>query len=240
MRATAYRWTAPCPTPVALRRAPPMSCPGMCASLSGRAMFVTAAGRSGVPGSAAPAMDADSLSVDGLWRSATAHSSARRGVSRHSDTARAKVWEAYVWVDDRNEHIGCFATEAEASAAYEGRCAELSRDPNPTLTSEFLGVSWDKTNGKWRAKIRVGAVGVQLKSFAESDEAAAAAVYAGARAARDGLREAGMPDAKIGQCLKKDVKGLKWREKLIARCRREEVVLSQNEQGRWSHTWSWK
>ena len=142
--------------------------------------------------------------------------------------------------DDIKEHIGCFATEAEASAAYEGRCAELSRDPNPTLTSEFLGVSWDKTNGKWRAKIRVGAVGVQLKSFAESDEAAAAAVYAGARAARDGLREAGMPDAKIVQCLKKDVKGLKWREKLIARCRREEVVLSQNEQGRWSHTWSWK
>ena len=55
-------------------------------------------------------------------------------------------------------YLGYFATEEAAKASYNARCLELGLDPrwvDKRQGSEFHGVTEDKSNGGWHAKIEV-------------------------------------------------------------------------------------
>jgi hypothetical protein len=78
--------------------------------------------------------------------------------SRHTGVywdKNAEKWRAKVHHGGKQEHLGSFATEAEAKACYDARCLELGRDPDAGTSSAFRGVSWDKKKSKWTAQIKV-------------------------------------------------------------------------------------
>jgi hypothetical protein len=144
---------------------------------------------------------------------------------------------------------GSHDSMADATAAYEARRVKLGLDPDPqqceksyhNWTSKYIGVYQQESRcGRWTAQIKVGAGrSMILGHFNEADEEGAVRVYAAARAARDALREAGVPDEEIVKVL-----NLKTRraphepplvpEALIARCGEHGVVLAQNERGCWN------
>jgi hypothetical protein len=145
---------------------------------------------------------------------------------------------------------GSHDSMADAKAAlYEARRVELGLDPDPqqceksyhSWTSKYIGVyQQESRRGRWPAQIKVGAGrSMILGYFDEADEEGAARLYAAARAARDALREAGVPDEEIVKVL-----NLKTRraphepplvpEALIARCGEHGVVLAQDERGCWN------
>ena len=166
---------------------------------------------------------------DGLWRRGDDALSAQYlSVRRHSSGR----WEAAITAGGEQECLGPYATEAEASAAYEARCRELGQGPDPQPTSEFLGVSWDKARDKWEAQIWVANTRVFLGRFVKQDEVGAPKAYAAARAVRDGLRKAGVPPERIVMLLQGNRSSTP--EKLIALCREHGTALAQDRRGGWS------
>lgn len=102
--------------------------------------------------------------------------------SRHRGVCydkKRRKWLAYITADGKKRHLGCFADEGAAGAAYASACREIGRDPaGPTRSSQYRGVYWDpltSERGCWRAQIRVGGSGKQrLGGFATELEAARA------------------------------------------------------------------
>ena len=106
-----------------------------------------------------------------------------RGVSYNNGK-----WLARIHVDGKQRHLGLFADEAAAAAAYVAACREIGRDPQPDLsqyTSRQRGVSYYKKSGKWRARIEVDGKQRLLGLFADEDAAAAAYVAACREIGRD-------------------------------------------------------
>ena len=81
---------------------------------------------------------------------------------------RASKWRAQIRIDGEIKYIGLFKIEADAARAYDARAREewgSSAETNfnklgvrnegvGTQTSNFKGVEWHKSTGKWRAQIR--------------------------------------------------------------------------------------
>jgi hypothetical protein len=86
----------------------------------------------------------------------------------------------------KRQHLGFFATEAEAKARYDAHCLELGVDPDAGTSSGFRGVTWDKVGSKWRAEIKLDGKNKRLGYFAgtaRGEVNAALAFDAAARAA---------------------------------------------------------
>jgi hypothetical protein len=96
----------------------------------------------------------------------------------HWDTPK-KNWRAQLRHGGKQEHVGEFATEEEAKARYDARCFELGLDPDKRQASGFRGVTWDKSNGEWKAKIAVDRKTENLGSFepTPAGEVSAALAY---------------------------------------------------------------
>ena len=92
------------------------------------------------------------LARRGLVRRDNSHTSRHKGVCWHKGT---KTWQAQIKRDGKTEHLGAFATEAEAKAClylYDVRCLELGLDPDAGMSSDFRGVGWHKATHKWNAQ----------------------------------------------------------------------------------------
>jgi hypothetical protein len=97
-----------------------------------------------------------------------------------------KKWRAQINHSGKTEHLGYFATEAEAKARRDARCLELGIDPHATRSSTFRGVTWNKTDRKWHASIKVDYKPKHLGTFegtARGQVEAALAYDVAARAA---------------------------------------------------------
>jgi hypothetical protein len=119
----------------------------------------------------------------GLVRRGHSFTSRHKGVSWNKNR---KKWEAKVCHGGKNEHLGTFATEAEAKACRDARCRELGMDLDEAQSSVFRGVFWHKVNRKWKASISVDGKNKYLGSFeatARGEVDAALAFDAAARAA---------------------------------------------------------
>jgi hypothetical protein len=102
------------------------------------------------PGQRAEALAAE-VERRGLVRRENSFSSRYKGVCLDKNK---KKWQAQVTHGGKRDHLGDFATEEEAKAAYDARCLKLGRDPDAGTSSGFRGVSWFKQTGKWRAQIK--------------------------------------------------------------------------------------
>ena len=98
----------------------------------------------------------------GLVRRHNSYSSRHKGVSLHKQN---NTWKAHVYRGGKTEHLGIFATEDEAKAAYDARCLELGMDLGAGTSSGFRGVFWAKAHRKWRAQIGIDGKLKQLGSF---------------------------------------------------------------------------
>jgi hypothetical protein len=118
-----------------------------------------------------------------LVRHDNAFRSRYKGVCWHK---KDQAWIAQFQHGGKKEYLGFFATDEEAKARYDARCLELGVDPNTATASGFRGVTWDKINSKWKARIKLDGKGKHLGFFeaTTSGEVDAALAYdAVARAA---------------------------------------------------------
>jgi hypothetical protein len=101
-----------------------------------------------------------------------------------------KKWKARIERGGKKENLGSFATEAEAKARYDARCLELGRDPDAGISSGVRGVTWNKSNRKWKASITIDGEVKHLGLFEATarGEADAALAYDAA------VRAAGRPE----------------------------------------------
>jgi hypothetical protein len=124
------------------------------------------------------------------WHTHSRHkpeqSSLHRGVAWSKGRGK---WRAQIVVDKKRRHLGYFAEEVEAAAAYsEAAVAKAKGQPYmpareiPEQSSQHRGVHWHKGSGKWQAAIGVDGKLRHLGRFAEEAEAAAA--YTNAAVAR--------------------------------------------------------
>lgn len=100
-------------------------------------------------------------------------------------------WRAHIGVKGKQQHLGYFKDEWAAAEAYDKKATEIGRKASnaairngevtadeggaATKTSKYTGVTWDKTNKTWQARMRVNRRVHHLGTF--DDEAAAAAAY---------------------------------------------------------------
>ena len=118
-------------------------------------------------------------------------SSRFRGVSW---VKREQKWTAQVTIDGKTKHIGSYDDETEAARAYDATVRAQSLDkplnfPDDLSTapgvyvpkkkkrvasSRFRGVSWDKTNQKWTATIKIDGKSKTIGSYDDETEAARA------------------------------------------------------------------
>jgi hypothetical protein len=119
----------------------------------------------------------------GLVRQENSFTSRHTGVCWHK---QKRKWHAQIVAGGKQEHLGLYATEAEAKARRDARCLELGIDPHATRSSTFRGVTWNKTDRKWHASIKVDYKPKHLGTFegtARGEVDAALAHDAAARAA---------------------------------------------------------
>ncbi len=75
------------------------------------------------------------------------------------DTTVGK-WKARIVQHKKTFYLGCYEDETDASKAYNdalekvNKGEELSQYINPTKTSKYKGVNWDKDRGKWLVRFR--------------------------------------------------------------------------------------
>ena len=135
---------------------------------------------------------------DALAATPPAEEQARyKGVGWHKTSGK---WHAWVYVGRAQKNLGFFLTAEEAARAFDvaarkrgkpvnfpllgedqavpGRPAERSDAPAATLPVEgqvrYKGVSWNKTDCKWRAFMKVDGVSKSLGHFLTAEEAARA------------------------------------------------------------------
>ena len=78
-------------------------------------------------------------SSGGDWQAATKKVKAAGKTSRHRGVSYAKQsrkWRAEIGVDRKKRHLGVFADEDAAAAAYVAACHEIGRDPAPPAVAE--------------------------------------------------------------------------------------------------------
>jgi hypothetical protein len=87
-------------------------------------------------------------------------------------TKKRAKWRARIRHDGKTQHLGYFADEEEAAAAYQAayQAAEVALargEPLPVRppTSKFRGVSWDQTIAKWRATLTTNGEQTNLGAF---------------------------------------------------------------------------
>ena len=105
-----------------------------------------------------------------------------------------KKWKAQINIDGKNKNLGSFDDEKEAACKYDEQAAlfnkpvnfpqhegqeqaekkrkDRSKGPDVTRRSKFVGVSWNKQNKKWVAKIRIDGKKKNLGYFHDEKEAA--------------------------------------------------------------------
>ena len=98
----------------------------------------------------------------GLVRRHNSYSSRHKGVSLHKQN---NTWKAQVYRGGKTEHLGIFATEDEAKAAYDARCLELGMDLGAGTSSGFRGVFWNAVERKWAAALTVDGEKTYLGAF---------------------------------------------------------------------------
>jgi len=117
-------------------------------------------------------------------RAAGKPSSAFRGVSWRKEDRR---WQAKINRQGHREHLGLFIKEEQAKQAYEAAVARLKLGPTSALqTSQFLGVSWNKSSNKWRAEIFHEGKRHRLGTYEKEKDAAKAYADAATRLGKPG------------------------------------------------------
>jgi uncharacterized protein YebE (UPF0316 family) len=85
-------------------------------------------------------------------------------------------WQAQIGIDGKRIHLGIFNHEHEAHLAYQKALemynkADLSFLEPKKYSSQYKGVSWCKSNNKWRAYIRIDGKRRHLGLFPEEYDA---------------------------------------------------------------------
>ena len=135
-----------------------------------------------------PTSDGDASAVKG----GQGGSSRFKGISWNKGHNK---WEAKIMIDSKRAHLGSFDDEEAAARTYDTAAARVGRPLNFPATdggtaavkdglsgsSHFTGVSWDKSNSKWRAQIKIDAKVTHLGYFNAEEAAAHAYDKAAAR-----------------------------------------------------------
>lgn len=95
-------------------------------------------------------------------------------------------WRAQIEINSKNRYIGYFTSELEASSAYKTILAMIGNKSEECIdnyiednyatkySSKYKGVSWDKFNNKWKAKITVNGKQNDIGRFASELDASMA------------------------------------------------------------------
>jgi hypothetical protein len=77
-------------------------------------------------------------------------------------------WKAVIIADGKHRHLGCFTDEAEAAASYARAAAARAQGK---ILPAYTGVSYDKGQDRWTARIVVDRKHRHLGSFKQEEEA---------------------------------------------------------------------
>ena len=93
-------------------------------------------------------------------------------VGVHWDIKSLK-WRTSIQYDGINIHLGLFDNETDASNAYQKALSKIENGSfNPeTYKRKYKGIDFNKTSGKWRARIRINKKRKSLGSFQTEKEA---------------------------------------------------------------------
>lgn len=93
-------------------------------------------------------------------------------------------WRAYITIEDKNFHLGHYASEQQAHDIHSKALAMLKEGASiqqiqgafdvktkDKRTSKFKGVSWHKSNDKWQARITTDGKQRHLGLFSTEEEA---------------------------------------------------------------------
>lgn len=93
---------------------------------------------------------------------------------------RNNNWNAKIWIDGTNYHLGTFDSEKDAIKAYAFACSMYDNDASwrppllPSRRENALGCYYNKTANKWCAQIRIGKEHRFLGNYNTAEEAHAA------------------------------------------------------------------
>jgi len=82
-------------------------------------------------------------------------------------------WLSRIVIDGKTVHLGYFSDEIKASAAYQDALRMFEKTAEVVVVtpamkrkkSKYRGVSWEKSNGKWRARLCVKYKSISLGLF---------------------------------------------------------------------------